>query len=278
MEHNPKPLFFALILAAASCSFAQADIRILAVTNAASFAPGLPARGGLATIFCTGLTGVSDILVGDSIPLPLVLGGVAVKVRGVPAPLLAVAATDAYQQINFQVPWELPIGALPSIEVSQNGQSVHLDLMSAEVDIWAAFFVDLQGYGVFQHFEDYSFVTPEHPARLGEWLIGYATGLGDVNPPVPTGYPAPMAPLSRVAGSHPDVSLGARNANVDFIGLAPGMTGVYQINFQVPDSVSAGDVQLSFSETSCGPFGVCGSPFQFPPVTSYGPSVKVPIR
>lgn len=110
----------ALVGAWSSASSAQAAIRILAVTDAASFAAGLPANGSLATVFCTGLTGITRVVVADGVPLPLQLSGVSVRVDGVPAPMLAVAAVDGYQQINVQVPWERGSSTTPSIEVAQD--------------------------------------------------------------------------------------------------------------------------------------------------------------
>ncbi len=267
-------LVFLVVVGAWCC--AQAAIRILAVTNAASFVPGVPANGSLATIFSTGLTGITGVVGADRLPLPLQLAGVSVRVHGVPAPILAVAAADGYGQINIQVPWERGSGATPSIEVTQNGDSVRLE--TVESSGWGAFFSDRQGFGIVQHGADYSLVTLERPARRGEILIAYATGLGDVYPPVQTGHAAPLEPLSWVMSTFISASLGGQVTNTSFRGLAPGLVGVYQINFQVPDSACNGDLPLAFSVTTCPPFGTCGSPSFAQPVTTYGPSVKVPVR
>src|SRR5260370_34948485 len=91
------------------------------VTNGASFQPGLPPNGSIGTVFCTGLT-VSGVVKAEGAPLPTSLSGVTVTVRGVPAPLFAVADLGGYQQIDFQVPQEVrtyPDG-MPFV-VSQNG-------------------------------------------------------------------------------------------------------------------------------------------------------------
>src|SRR5579862_9749978 len=91
------------------------------VTNGASFQPGLPPNGSIATAFCTGLN-VSGVVLAPGIPLPTILAGVTVTVRGVPAPLFAVADLgNGCQQINFQVPQEF--GTYPNgmqFVVSQN--------------------------------------------------------------------------------------------------------------------------------------------------------------
>jgi len=38
-----------------------------------------------------------------------------------------------------------------------------------------------------------------------------------------------------------DVIIDGQNADVSFAGLAPGFTGLYQVNAQIPGSASAGD-------------------------------------
>ncbi len=91
-------------------------------------------------------------------------------------------------------------------------------------------------------------VSAANPARGGEMLIAYATGLGQTNPPSITGHPAAgPAPVSLVAidfsyapnalprrppGTVPD---GSAPALVPaYAGAAPGFVGLYQIQFAIP--------------------------------------------
>jgi len=92
------------------------------VTSAASFHIGLPARGSIGTIFCTGLI-VKGVIPATTVPLPFTLGGVTVTVGGARAPLFAVAALSGYQQINFEVPQETQIASdgTAQVVVQQNG-------------------------------------------------------------------------------------------------------------------------------------------------------------
>jgi uncharacterized protein (TIGR03437 family) len=95
----------------------------IVVTSAASFQPGVPAKGSIGTIFCTGLT-VTGVVSAPSAPLPFSLSGVAVTMGGAAAPLFAVTDLDGYQQINFQVPLEAkssPDGTM-QVVVGQNGR------------------------------------------------------------------------------------------------------------------------------------------------------------
>jgi len=75
-------------------------------------------------------------------------------------------------------------------------------------------------------------------------LIGFLTGLGPVTPPVAPGAPAPGAePLARTNVT-PVVTIGGQTAQVLFSGLAPGFIGLYQINFQVPQTAPMGSIDV----------------------------------
>ena len=78
------------------------------------------------------------------------------------------------------------------------------------------------------------------PARRGlEALEIYATGLGPVDNPPPSGFPAEL-PLRQTL-TQPAVSIGGEPAEVLFSGLAPGLVALYQVNVRVPAGSPAGD-------------------------------------
>jgi len=88
---------------------------------------------------------------------------------------------------------------------------------------------------------DYSaLVTQANPAHLGETLHLYLSGLGPVTPFVATGAASPANPTAVVTTS---VRVSAASGStyqdlpVEFLGLAPGMTGVYLLSIRVPDSL-----------------------------------------
>ncbi len=258
----------------------RAAIENLVVTTAGSYTRGLSQPGGLSVAFCTGLTGIRGIVVTDSFPLPFQLAGIAVKVSGASAPILAVADFGRYQQVNFQVPRE-GLSGPPVVEVSQAGQAA---IAATEfVAFPADFFRDGSGFGILQHAADYSLITPSHPALGGEFVIAYATGLGAVYPPVPTGYPAPSVPLSTLSYLDREeraVLLNGQATEVLYAGLTPGLVGVYQINFRIPETVSSGDATLAFRRTYCiAPFSQCGGGLtRGTMVTDTSAEIKVPIR
>jgi len=207
------------------------------VVNAASFNTGAAAgnaalaNGSLVTIFGTGLAGSTAAASG--FPLPTTLASTAVTVNGVAAPLIFVSPA----QINFQVPFDVS-GTTAQIVVSSSaGPSapVPVPLGVAQPGI---FFDSASGLGAIIHNADGK-LTSERPARAGDFLQVYATGLGAVSPAVIAGFPAPVSPLSQTV-AQPQVTIGGRPAAVVFSGLAPGFAGLYQLTIQVPEGVPSG--------------------------------------
>jgi uncharacterized protein (TIGR03437 family) len=272
---------FSLLLAGAS--FAQLSQRIT-ITSAASFQRGLPSKGSLGTAFCTGFV-VQGVIYATTNPLPLTLGGISLTVGAAPAPILAVADGGGY--INFEVPQE----ALPNsdgtwkVAASQNGTQI-----TAQVEMSQSpgdFFLAGPTLGAIQHAADFSLVTEQNPAHAGEVLVGYLTGLPGTQPTVPTGEAAPFLPLAVVpqpnnvvlvdqfaillngmviANSCSVANAPCQASNVLFLGLTPGIAGVYQVNFVVPSSTSAGNLTVQLQRSRCAvlfgaPCGGMGAPF-----------------
>src|ERR1022692_2163123 len=77
------------------------------------------------------------------------------------------------------------------------------------------------------------------PAKIGEYISIYATGLGDVSNRPSLGYPSPGSLLATTLAT-PTVTIGGAPATVSFSGLAPGYVGLYQINVQVPVGAPTG--------------------------------------
>jgi uncharacterized protein (TIGR03437 family) len=269
----------------------RAQIGDIVVTNAASFRTGIPAPGSIGTIFCTGLA-VTGIVSASGAPLPYNLSGVTVTVGGSPAPLFALADLGGYQQINFQVPQETQVnagtaGPTAEVTVSQNGIQGKATASLAP-QLGDLFRVGTTQYGIFQHSADYSLVTTANPARRGETLVAYATGLEPPVLSVPIGQLAPLSPLYYVPqiGVQPFIDLtglliidgvGNRfsvfnlgggtydpNGNLLFMGLTPGAIGLYQINFVLPPGLSSGNAAINLRHLACNPaappFGDCQAP------------------
>jgi hypothetical protein len=101
------------------------------VVNGAS-SLGLVAPGSLATVYGSNLADGSYPAAPEP-RFPATLGGVAVTVNGVRAPLIYMSPS----QINFQVPWATSPGMAATIRVTRDG----VDSDIAAMDGWLEFFI-----------------------------------------------------------------------------------------------------------------------------------------
>jgi uncharacterized protein (TIGR03437 family) len=189
------------------------------VVEGAGFTPQRPlAPGGIISLFGQRFAAADSFAA--SVPLPTSLGGVSVRMAGADAPLY-YAGTG---QINAQ----MPVTALPGdrieIAVNANGR-------------WTApqaYLVAPAQPGIFKSGDfaavldsEYRPVNAQNPARSGDTLQIFATGLGGTAPPASTGDYSPdfstvHAPVS--------TSIGGISVPVVYQGLAPGYVGLYQVN------------------------------------------------
>ncbi len=226
---------------------AVAPPNITSVVNAADFTSGI-APGGLITLFGTQLSPVN--LATSEIPLPTALANSCLTVNGAPVPILFVSPN----QINAQMPFEA-IGDVTMILQTPGGTSnnYNLQVLAGAPNVFMSANAGPEGnLPTIVRSDNNLLVTSSNPVhRAGnEYLIIYLTGLGQTNPAVGDGLPAPKSPLS-VALTEPTVTLGGVNLPVSYYGLAPGFVGVNQINVQVPSNVPTGlSVPLTISQGS----------------------------
>ena len=219
----------------------------LKVWNAGNLAPitNSVAPGEFVSLFGSGLCTATEGAL--SLPLQTTLGNVQVSVNGILAPLSYVSPN----QINVLVPYETS-GSYATFQVSSDiGLSDPVTLYVAKTapgifTSLAGGFAPGVGPAAAQH-ADFSAVTQSNPAKSGETLLLYVTGLGAVSPAVKDGAAAGANPLSNVVADV-EVSVDGQSAGVSFKGLAPGFAGLYQVNFVVPGGVSPGElVNLSLA-------------------------------
>lgn len=213
------------------------------LVNAASFRPGI-VPGSLATIFGTGLMeAISKIVLPSGVTS---FNGTTIRVDGIEAPLLALAP-GALEQINFQVPFEIPPGQLVSVEVENNGTKTIVQNV-AVFSVQPAIFEIPQGQGkigAVLHADDGSLVTAANPADPGEALSLYFTGGGALNDPgAATGELGAADPPLTTAGPT-EVLVGGVKMEVLFSGYAPSFMGLYQTNFVVPTDIICGQLSLA---------------------------------
>jgi uncharacterized protein (TIGR03437 family) len=209
-----------------------------ATLNAASFRSQALAPGEIVTLF--GSNFALGRAAAPSAPLPTVLGQTRVTFNGISAPLFYLSPG----QINAQVPFEIGTGTV-SIQVTRGGSASAISTSQVSASSPGIFIMD-QGTsaGAILH-ADFSLVTGTSPAKAGEIVAIYATGLGPLQSPLKSGDPAPNGP--RPTLSIPTVTVGGLPAVVSYSGLAPGFVGLYQLNVTIPAGLQPGfqPVQIS---------------------------------
>ena len=210
------------------------------VVGGASFLSGAVSPGSIVSIF--GVNLAAREAGAASLPLPTQLAGASVEIGGRPAPLYYVSPG----QINAQVPVEL--SSTEASVVVRNGGSTSASVTDFLRPAGPGIFTqDSSGSGPesITHASTNLLVTADLPASPGEFVQIYATGMGRVSPVVPSGQPAAEFPLSRTL-SEVSVTMNGVPAEVTFSGLAPGLTGLYQVNARVPEGVQ-GTVAIAAS-------------------------------
>lgn len=206
------------------------------VVNAADNQPGSLAPNTIATIYGTGLAYTTRALSADDIRggmLPTVLPGTGVRVLvgSLPANIYYVSPN----QINLLVPASLLPGAsvVQVVLDGHAGPQVPIQLAAAAP---ALFQLDQQNVVALN--ADGSVITPTAPAKPGDPVVLYATGLGETVPRVVYGMlPTEAAPLKQFADFKVTLDGVAADASaVTYAGIAPGFAGLYQINLKLPAS------------------------------------------
>jgi large repetitive protein len=175
------------------------------------------------------------------LPLPTEVNGTMVLIGGVKAPLYYVSPG----QINAQVPFELTAGSQYQVIVGANGALTTPQPIQLTPSV-PAILQFTSGAVVAQHL-DGTLILDSSPAAAGENIVIYLTGLGATDIAVPSGAPSPSDPLARVLDT-PVLTLNGAELPIQFAGLTPTLVGLYQINFQVPSSITTGSYELTISQ------------------------------
>ena len=209
------------------------------IVNAADNQPGPLAPNGIATLYGTGLAFVTKAITAQDIRggiLPTVLPGTGVRIllnSNFPASIYFVSPT----QVNFLVP-SLLIPGPATVQLVVD--SVPGPLVQVVIAATAPAFFQLDQENAIATRTDGSVVTPANPAKAGEVVVLYATGLGRTTPD--TGYgevATTAAPIKQLS----DLKLTLGGVTVDprqilYAGVSPGFGGLYQINLKLPDTMT----------------------------------------
>lgn len=171
-------------------------------------------------------------------PLPLTLAGVAVTFGTHQAPIFHVCNVGGVEQVTVQAPWELGPGTVPVRVTVDGGETLVNDVrvLYAQPGIFETLDAAGRRHAVVVR-PDGTFVTRANPARRGEILRMYATGLGPVLPVAQTNQPGVGQAV------YLPVIVGVNNAGVRVVSAeyARNMIGVYVVEFEVPAGMPAGD-------------------------------------
>jgi uncharacterized protein (TIGR03437 family) len=180
-----------------------------------TYAPGM-----LLTIFGSNLA--QGAVAASSVPLPAQLDGVSATVNNISAPLWYVSPG----QINLQVPYEIPVNSTATLTLNNNGQFGSYSFPMAAVA--PGIFTDGSGA-----------IAGKGSAETGEITTLFLTGAGAVTPAVADGAaPGPITP--KPVQQPVTVTVGGVQASIKFVGIPPGLVGVTQINYQVPNNAPLG--------------------------------------
>jgi uncharacterized protein (TIGR03437 family) len=207
------------------------------IVHAASFAPASPlAPGSIVSVFgrnlATGALGAANL------PLPTSLAGATLTIAGMDVPLFY--SSDG--QINAQLPFELaPNTRYQAVVKISDAITVPetITVAAARPGIFTTS-QDGKGQGVIMDVNN-RLVDSANPAKAGDVVVVYCTGLGATNPAVRSGEPAPAPPSPLARAVTPvTVTIGGQPATVQFAGLTPGLVGLYQVNVQIPSGITPG--------------------------------------
>jgi len=226
----------------------------IGVFNAASYAPitAALAPGELITLFGSNLANSTTSVQGGQV-FPTSLGGVQVTINGTQCPIYFVSPN----QISVIVPYGTKTASLPrrdqssrqvaTIQVNNNGTLSNTVTMYMTDALPGVFTQDQTGIGLGAALHgDGSLITAANPAKPGETISVFLTGLGTVTPTINDGALGGTNPLNQadqftsnnLAVNFDDFnnnSLG-NQATITYAGLAPGLAGLYQLNVTVPST------------------------------------------
>jgi uncharacterized protein (TIGR03437 family) len=205
------------------------------IANSAAAIAGYYAADTFISIYGTNLStvvraiGPSDISGGL---LPTALGGVHVLINGIPADMWYVSPT----LVNALVPSLLAPGAA-TLQVVSNGLAG--PAVPIQLGATAPAFFQIDATTVLATHLDGSLVSPSSPARAGEWIVLWTTGMG---PTVPAAIPNQVAQVAAPLASPIQIFLNGApvsRSNIDYAGAVVGYAGLFQINLLLPDDVAS---------------------------------------
>ncbi len=209
------------------------------IVNAASYEPGAIGPNTIVSIFGTNLSFVTaavspEDLASGKMPVELSRTGVRVLADGLHCYIYYVSPP----QVNLLIPSNLtPTNVkLQLVRDGTAGPPIKLMLRDAAPGLFL-----LDATTAIATRADFTLITRDTPARPGEIVILWATGLGATVPPMEAGQiPAEAVWIARRSDFRVELAGEAvPRENLLYAGVAPGFAGLYQINLRLPKSLRA---------------------------------------
>ena len=177
------------------------------------------------------------------------VAGVQVLFNGVPGPLVYASAN----LVSAVAPYELAGSDTASVQVVYNGVGSNVPpSVPVAAAVPGVFTANSAGSGPGAILnQDNSVNSPANPAPKGTAVVIYATGEGQTKPQGITGQVTTVSntpPLTPEPAQPVTVQIDGQPATVLFAGEAPGLvSGVLQVNVQVPENARSGDLPVTIS-------------------------------
>ena len=220
-----------------AASTATPIVGVGGIVNAASGATTI-APGAFIAIYGVNFGGATTVA--PATLYPAQLGGTQVLLGGRPMPLYFTSSG----QIDAVVPYDIAPNSVQQLIV-QNGTAVSQpETVMVSAAQPGVFSQNSSGTGPGSILGQKAggiptLNTAANPASAGDALLIFCTGLGTVSPSVPAGTAASTSVLS-YTDNPVTVTVGGKDAQVLFAGLAPGWVALYQVNVLVPPGVTPG--------------------------------------
>jgi uncharacterized protein (TIGR03437 family) len=219
-------------------------------TNGASFQTGF-GFGSVVSIIAPGLTTGLNMPAGSCIsagveagPLPTRLAGMEFQFGSLLAPIFAICLNaDGSEQANVQAPFELAPATISVTVRSGAGTANPVNTAIDGVTVRNAlpgifeYLAGAQRVAVAVRVSDGSYIGPGNAAHPGDEIRVYVTGMGPVQPWVPTNRPGVGG---QVMYFTPLVTLGGTPMGGVRAEYAENMVGIFVITFQIPSNQPTG--------------------------------------
>ena len=229
---------------------------IMQIGNASSGAATAIAPGEMIAIFGKGIGADirAGLTIGSNGKVSTTAGGAQVIFQpgAIAAPIIYASAT----QVNAIVPYELAAGSNVQVQIQYAGQTSNAVPATIGAAFPGIFTADGSGSGAaavlnFDAAGNATYNSASNPAAPGSYVAFFVTGEGQTSPAGVTGAvtiaqskapftPQPVQPLA--------VLLDGQPVTAAFWGEEPGVvSGVMQVNIQIPPSARSGNLSLSVS-------------------------------